>query len=200
MLKRCRRLVGVLVAVMCCFSITSIASAEEGSGKEPEIIISTDKTDYADGEHIRETVTVKNTVGEELKNLTVSVDIPTGYTTEDGKIVSDKWVYAIERLAAGESKEVTVTFVPENRGQVIGGSDTEAADGAKEKNTPKTGDAAPIVLIGAVALAAIGLELALVKNRKGKNYKNGRKVMAVLLAGTMAGSLCQLDSNNWELV
>lgn len=198
MLKRCRRLVGVLVAIMCCFSITFIASAEERSGKEPEITISTDKTDYADGESIRETVTVKNTVGEELKNLTLSVDIPTGYTTEDGKIVVDKWVYAIERLNVGESKEVTVTFVPENRGQVIGGSDTAAADadGAKEKNTPKTGDAAPIVLVGAVALAAIGLELALVKSRKGKNDKNGRKVMAVLLAGTMAGSLCQLGNSS----
>ncbi len=182
-LRKARWSFALLAAFICCIGSAAPVLAEESAADEPEIVISTDKTEYSDGETITATVTVRNTTDNALTDVAISGSIPEGYVTSDGKASPERWTSTVESLAAGESTEAVITFTKKaDEGTTEAKPPEVEKPGDKKPNAPNTGDNFPVALImiiGALSLTAI----ILLMRKKRKN------VISMLLAAAMAGSL-----------
>lgn len=184
MLKKSKIVIGILILFLCCFQNTGVVFAEENSKDEPEIVISTDKSEYSDDEIIRETVTVRNTTDNDFTDVIISGNIPEGYVTDDDKAYPEQWQSNVEGVAAEESKEVVITFTKKAPEGTTENQPTTEADKPQPSNGPKTGDDTPVGLLVIVGLLSLAAVIFLIKNRK------KRKILSMLLVVTMLGTLC----------
>jgi len=182
-LRKARWSFALLAAFICCIGSAAPVLAEESAADEPEIVISTDKTEYSDGETITATVTVRNTTDNALTDVAISGSIPEGYVTSDGKASPERWTSTVESLAAGESTEAMITFTKKaDEGTTEARPPEVEKPGDKKPDAPNTGDNFPVALImiiGALSLTTI----VLLMRKKKKN------IISMLLAAAMAGSL-----------
>ncbi len=198
-MKRKRKIALILslaFAIVATFANTAITS--KAASSEPKVTITTDKTEYTDGDEIKETVTVKNVTNNTLTDVTVSGEIPEGYTTDDAEIVSGKWVKTITKLEAGKSTDLTVTLkVASSEGgsttpESGSTTDTTTPDNKPtgDSNAPTTGDTPFIFLFLGLAVLSMGGIFFLVKSKK------GRKLLSAILALAMVASLWQISPIN----
>ena len=190
MLKKCRILLCVLVAFVCCWQLSVPATAAENA-KEPEVSVQTEKSEYSDGEEIKGTITVNNITENNLQNVTLKFNVPAGYTSKDGKIEDGKWCSTISEVAAGAKTEIAFDFVKLDTSVVPGNKDdvekkTDVKVDTKVevdvKQGPKTGDSFPIVKVIVVLAICAGALFFLIKYGKKKNILSAFLALAVVMS------------------
>lgn len=164
------QLVALVLTVCALFAMTLNVSAASTETKEGlEVTIATDKTEYAAGEDILITITVKNTNSYAVDLPTIETLLPDGLVLISGN--------AVERdisVAAGATATVSVTAqlpipeppVIEPEPPVTEPPVTEPEPPVTEPEPPKTGVSPRIVVAALIAgLAIVGI-IAACKSRK----------------------------------
>lgn len=190
-----KRMLGGLAAIL--FSIISVGTvyADEGIGSSPVVSITTEKSEYKQGETIKETINIQNTAPESLKEVNLSGSIPKGYEV-NGETEKTEWNMEIAEIKAGESSEVSVVLSPkavsESSGDTSNPVDTsnsvDTTTGKNEtvqSNAIKTGDITYI--IGWVFLGVFSLIVVFVEIKR----KRGKGLLAFFLAVLMTASLME---------
>ena len=195
--KELALILSLLFAIVASFANVAITS--KAASSEPVVTITTDKTEYSGDDEIKETVTVKNVTNAALTDVTVSGDIPEGYTTNDAEIVSGKWTKTISKIEAGKSTDVTVIFTKKTSTtedittSTESGSTTDTAPPdnkpSGDSNAPTTGDSPFVFLFLGLAVLSMG-GIFLVKSKK------GRKLLSAILVLAMGASLLQISPIN----
>lgn len=192
-----------VVIVTASLGTASVLAAEPAVSK-PEISIMTDKAEYSGDEKITETITIRNTMEESLKNLTFRGEIPEGYVTDGVSVVENEWKADISELKTGETSEISVVFSKQNSnlekkndtsGNVTDGksntknSTTDKPETVEKagKESVKTGDASQIVLWTMVCLLSLSVVIIGIKKKK------SRKLLALFLAIVMSGMIQEID-------
>ena len=188
MLKKCKTIISVLVALFCCCRICNpVVAAETING--PEVSVTTEKSEYSGGEEIKGAVSINNTTGYSLSNVTLSIDIPSGYTAKDGNIIAGKWNYVFSNILVGENAKATFNFVKAKDKDVVNGDKNNAVSETDkgDKNEPHTGDVFPMARVALIVILSIGGMALLLKCKKKKNF------IAALLTIAMAMSLLPMN-------
>ncbi len=189
-------ILSLVLAFVVSFAAPGLTSQAASSGTE--VTITTDKTEYSGDDEIKETVTVKNVTNDTLTDVTVTGNIPSGYVADNAKVVSGQWTATIDKLEAGKSTDVTVTF---KKASSEGGSttpesgsttDTTTPDNkpSGDSNAPTTGDSPFVFLFLGLAVLSMGGIFFLVKSKK------GRRILSVILVFVMGASLWQISPIN----
>lgn len=204
-----------LVALMCALLAGTPALAADTGESDPQFTLSTDKTAYAAGDSIQETVTIETT--KLLTQLTLTGNVPDGYTVEEEgvqRLEDGSWVLTIPD---GDLAPVTVTLVPQDDqddGQDDGQDDSQDdgqddnqnddskdddkpdggkkpgdggdSDGGQDETAPKTGDESNAALWAVLGLLSVIGVAVLVRSRKGK------KVLSLLLVTAAAAGVVSM--------
>ncbi len=112
-----------LAAIPCASALRSARAADPECNRwDMEVVCETQPSKVIVGDPFKATVTVKNTGDKELANVTLSLRGDLGARCVDGGQTEVKTL--IEKLAAGESKSLSGTFVSDTVGnaRVIGGA------------------------------------------------------------------------------
>ena len=96
-----------LLLVLGMFALPAYAAETSSDGLA--VTLTTDKKEYARGETITATLTVKNTNTVAVKNVTLESMIPAGYALAQG----DQTALQVEELAAGQTVTLTVRLIPQ---------------------------------------------------------------------------------------
>ena len=187
------KLAAVMAAVLCVACSVPSMAAQTGSGQEPEVVITTDKSEYTEDEKIVETVIIKNVTSDRMEDIQIEADIPEGYCTDSGKESPEKWIYGISNITSGKESQKTVVFSKKPVKQTGGENNNQNGKPDNKKNTTtssttkknpaKTGDTTPIGLWMVVLSAALILVFVLIRRKKGK------KIFTLLLTVMIAGSV-----------
>ena len=115
-MKRFRKFLIILLAVIMCVSTALRTQAATPVTQDGiTLTVTPDKTEYSQGETITATVKVENTNDFAVADVSLEGITPEGYGLETG--ANDSLV--IGTLAAGASKEISVSFVPITEGEKI---------------------------------------------------------------------------------
>ena len=162
-----------LLLVLGMFALPAYAAETSSDGLA--VTLTTDKKEYARGETITATLTVKNTNTVAVKNVTLESMIPAGYVLAQG----DQTALQVEELAAGQTVTLTVRLIPQQAEEPTTNGNTPP-----KGDDPTTGDPFPMELLAVVlVLAMIGLGLLVVK------YKAWKRVLSLVLCAAMLVSL-----------
>lgn len=162
-----------LLLVLGMFALPAYAAETSSDGLA--VTLTTDKKEYARGETITATLTVKNTNTVAVKNVTLESMIPAGYVLAQG----DQTALQVNELAAGQTVTLTVRLVPQQAEEPTTNGNTPP-----KGDDPTTGDPFPVELLAVVlVLAMIGLGLLVVK------YKAWKRVLSLVLCAAMLVSL-----------
>lgn len=126
-----------LILCVCLFALPIMAQTTTQDGME--VTLTTDKAEYAAGEDITATLTVKNTTTEAFENLKLEHIVPEGFE------VTGEPSREVDVLAAGESISIAVTYIG---------------------SIPATGDMSIHLIVGLMILVAAALVVLLVSDRK----------------------------------
>lgn len=161
-------LVALLMSIML-FAVPVLAATVTQDGLE--VTLTTDKEEYAKGEQIVVTLEVTNTNMEAVTNVSMESFLPEGYELAAG----NEAVKQLEKLEAGESASLVVTYVAKEDGKPSL-DDGEAAE---------TGESAGgMIWAVLVVLSGAGIVAVLILRRK-----EGKKFGALLLSFVMVGVL-----------
>ena len=155
--RRTLALVLTVILAVCMFALPVMAATQTTDGLE--LTLTTDKAEYAAGEKIEATLTVKNTTQAAIENLLVKHTVPQGFDAVGGTVED-----MILSLAAGESAAVTVELA----GDFV----------------PKTGDHGILAVAVVMGLSAIGLVYLGARDAKVR-----KSVLSVFLCCVMLGGL-----------
>ncbi len=175
----------LLVLAMCTGLMTIQVSAEADPAEEPEVTMTTDRSEYSKNDKITETVKIDNTTDGQLTNVSIRAVIPDGYEADDGTASPQEWISGLDEVAAGDSAQVSVVFsrkddtkpgdTTENNGNGSGQDDG--------KNHVSTGDTSKIFLSCILFFVSMALVILLIKKKMTRNTMT--LILAVVIAGTM---------------
>ena len=200
--KLLQRLSVCLLALALCFALSAVSVLAEPVLQDGlQVELSADKTSYTGGENIQLTLTVTNTTEEPVQDITLTGNIPQGYTAAQPDAAQLTGI----RLGAGETASITVTLVPQSTGASVpdpgAGSSTTTTSGngeaaqtsaqadqaaAQTSVIPRTADAMNPVLLTVLVIAGGAGLLVLLAVGKGRN---GKRVLSLFLVAAMGTSL-----------
>lgn len=171
-MRNLRRVQAFLVALLMSIMLFAVpVLAATVTQDDLEVTLTTDKEEYAKGEQIVVTLEVTNTNMEAVTNVSMESFLPEGYELAAG----NEAVKQLERLEAGESASLVVTYVAKEDGKPSL-DDGEAAE---------TGESAGgMIWAILVVLSGAGIVAVLILRRK-----EGKKFVALLLSFVMVGVL-----------
>lgn len=194
-MKKRKKFLGVMaVAAVLAFGTMPVA-AEGNLTDMPQMTITTDKEEYNEGDSIKETISVENTTGKTIRNVTIEGNIPAGYSVNGSKDTT--WKMIIKTLAPDEKVEKKMPdFVsaqtenekePEKNNET--GSSNQNVSAAQNQTAGKnetttgagTGDSTQTVLWFFLAAVSIIVCAAIVRT------KITKRLLSLLLAVMLAG-------------
>ncbi len=176
------------------------------SAEEPVITGTTDKTDYTGEETITETVELDNVTGADIESVTITGDIPEGYTAKvvsgNGTAGSDEWNVK-DAAAAGEKASAVIELTPAEKEEepVTPPADDEKPADDKTKpdkggssKAPDTSDHSAsntwtVLMISALLIAAGAIVM---------KYRQAKKALSLFLAGAIAAGLAPVTQAKAE--
>ena len=164
MKKQRRTLVMLLCVILCVCLFALPVMAQTTTQDGMEVTLTTDKAEYAVGEDITATLTVKNTSAETFKNLKLEHLVPEDF---EGTGETSKEVAA---LAAGKSASIAVTYACS--ASAVGGVNIWL-----------------IVIVGVMVVAAVVLVVLLVRNKKLRAPGISMLLCCVLVSGLVLGAV-----------
>lgn len=159
-----RKFVVMAMVVMLCVGLMAIpAYASQISQDGLDVVLTTDKGSYAQGETITETLTVRNTKDTTVFDLRLEIQIPAGYVPADDQST----VMYVETLEAGETAAFTVTFVEDYTKPGASADQDQTAEEAADTKSHEAQKKAYNVLfwLAAVGIFAIVILLAVLAKR-----------------------------------
>lgn len=142
-MKAVKRILIYLLAMIVCIGMMTIHAFAASSTQDGlEVMLTTDKEEYSQGEQITATLTVTNTNEVAVSNISLESMIPEGYMLADGSESTKE----VESLGAGETVALTVIYVADSASS--GETDPGNGDGtgigdnsgSETENQPETGD------------------------------------------------------------
>ena len=152
----------LLVLLMSIGLMTVSVSAETMSQDGLQVTLTTDEESYSQTDPVTARLTVKNTNDFAVTNVALETIIPEGYKLDGNSEATAQ----IASLNAGESYELTVTYIPNKTaaGSSGSGSDNSAPD---INSSLKTGDNMQFVIWAVLLIcAAIIIIVAAVRKKK----------------------------------
>ncbi len=173
------KIAAALAAVLCMILMTVPVMAAGTDAGEPTVTLTMDKDAYKTGEPMTATVEIRNTTSERIKNISVEVEVPEGYQTEDGQ--TGKAIIQIPgSIAKDKSLKQDVKFVV----KPSTAAKPESNNSGNKNGGANTGDPSNLVLWCGLALAGSAVLVLLWKKRK-----TGIKVLSLLLVVTLTGTM-----------
>ncbi len=157
-----RTLVMILSVILCVCLFALPVMAQTATQDGLEVTLTADKAEYAAGEDIVATLTVKNTTTDVFKGLKLEHVAPKGF---EGSGEASK---TVEALAAGESVSIVVTY---------------------SGSIPETGDMRTHLVAGVMVLTAVALVALLVTNKKLRTTGISMLLCCVLVGGLVIGGV-----------
>lgn len=171
-MKKLKKISALFLAMILCIAMMAVhVSAAPVSQDGVEISLTTDKGEYGKTEKIVAALTVKNTNEFAVTNLSLENFVPDGYKLADGETA----VKQLLSLEAGETAELTVTYVP-----VVSKPGT-----SDSPNTDDTTDALTAAVMTVVAAAAAFFAFKLRNSKAAKNVLS--LVLCVAVMATVVG-------------
>ncbi|MCD8366375.1 MAG: VWA domain-containing protein [Clostridiales bacterium] len=131
-MKKLDKIAAILLAMVLCIGVWSLpASAATVSQDGVETVLTTNQESYSQGEDITATLTVTNTNDVTVTDMILEGIVPEGYVPAEGSASA----ITVSELAAGETSEITVTYVAEDAAGNTSGDTagvTSDADGGSD--------------------------------------------------------------------
>ena len=157
-MKNYRNTLAMILSIVLCVCLLALpVMAQTTNSNGLEVTLTSDKTEYAAGDDIVATLTVKNTTEETFENLHLEHLAPGSYGVAAGEASK-----TVDALAPGESVSITVTY------------------GVK---APATGDFGITMVIGVMIMAAVALFVLMVANKKARMVSISVFLCCVMIAG-----------------
>lgn len=212
-MKKAKKTLAFLFAMVLCIGMMTMnVSAESTEQDGLEGSLTTDKSEYSQGDQITATLTVTNTNDESVSNITMENIIPDGYILADDA----ESIKEVESLNSGESVSMTVTYAAsetdteqssgDNNGSgSAGNSDSSNSNNdstsSKDNNAGKsnaqspradvqTGDNTSVAFwIAIVVIAGAAIVVTIFARKK----KGGKKLLSLFLCLSLTGSLIPIS-------
>ena len=161
----------VITVILCILFavfllVLPVAAITDANGVEATLI--TDKGEYASEDNLSVTLTLKNGSNAGIKNITMEIKVPEGFTFTGGDQIK-----TIDQLAAGDTVILGARYK------------TPVADNPNPPEPPVTGEA-PVVLFVILAAASLGgLIVLAVKNRKFRTGLISMLVCCFMIVGAV---------------
>ncbi len=107
-MKNIKKFFGVFAVAFALISVVMPVMAQDGANTDVWVSVDTDKETYSGDDTIKESIIVHNQSGSDISDVKVSVDIPQGYKTEDGK--TGKWEKTIEFVGRNDETKVEISL------------------------------------------------------------------------------------------
>ena len=179
-MKRMKKISAFLLVLLMSIGLMAVSvSAETMSQDGLQITLTADKESYSQTDPVTATLTVKNTNNFAVTNVSLETMIPEGYKLDGNSEATAK----IDSLNAGESYELTVTYIPEKTaaGSSGSGSDNSAPD---INSSLKTGDNMQFIIWAVLLICAV----IVIIGGAVRNRKKGKRCLSLLLVVTLTGT------------
>lgn len=183
-MKRMKKFSAFLLVLLMSIGLMAVSvSAETMSQDGLQVTLTADKESYSQTDPVTATLTVKNTNDFTVTNVSLETMIPEGYKLDGNSEATAQ----IASLNAGESYELTITYIPDKT--VSGGAGSGSDNSASATNSSlKTGDTIQFAIwaVLLVCAAAVIIGAAVRSRKKGKRFLS--LLLVVTLTGTSAFS------------
>lgn len=175
----------LLVVILCCGLISTAVFAANATQDGLEVVLTTDKSEYSDGEKISASLEITNHNSTEVTNVLIDTLVPTGYQLADDM----ENTKVLETLEAGQTVTVSIVLfdtevVDETDGKENTASD-KVADEVRTENivSLQTGDSNDVLFpILLLVLSAAGILVIVIRKRK-----SAKGILSVILCITIIG-------------
>lgn len=180
-MKSIKKMAAVLLAAaVCCGLVTTAVFAANVTQDGLEAVLTTDKSEYSDGEKISASLEITNHNSTEVTNILIDTLLPTGYQLAEDVENTE----VLESLQSGQTVTMPIEIIDADITETEK-IDTEIVDEVRDENTVslQTGDSTNVVLpILLLVLSAAVILVIVIRKRK-----SAKKILSVILCITVIG-------------